>query len=40
LGPSQLFHWGNDVYPTNFPKEGIFNGLSDAVIKALQQGKK
>ena len=40
LGTGKLFHWQNDVYPTNYKEEGFFKGFSDAVKQMLQQGKK
>ena len=38
LGSGKLFHWGDDVYPTNYEEEGIFKGLSNAVKTMLQKG--
>jgi hypothetical protein len=41
LGAGKLFHWGDDVYPTNMEgKEDFFYGFSPEVKKALQQGLK
>jgi hypothetical protein len=43
LGAGHLFQWtdaaGNtDIYPTNFKEEGMFKGLSSAVVDMLKKG--
>jgi hypothetical protein len=40
LGAGHLFHWGDDVYPTNTKEEGFYKGFSNAVKTLLQQGVK